>query len=61
MEVLTIMLGLIFLFIIYFIGKGFLAILDFVLDILATLFGCVWFWIVAGVVSFILTIRILAT
>lgn len=57
MSALIVMTGLIVLAIIYFLGKGFLALLQFALDLLVKLLSSGWFWLILGIILLFYLIR----
>lgn len=58
MSGLIVMTGFIILAIIYFLSKGLLTVLDFVLELLGALLSSGWFWIILGFIFLFLLIRI---
>ena len=61
MEVTIFVVGvMILLCLVYFLGKGAVAVLDFTLQTLGTILTSKWFWIAAAVIAVILFIWHLA-
>lgn len=59
MSALIVMTGFIILAIIYFLGKGLLTVLEFVLELFGTLLSSGWFWIILGLLLLLLLVRTL--
>ena len=60
MTALILILGAIVITIIYFLGKAFLSIIEFILHILGKLMGSGWFWCLLTFIGFLLFMRKLA-